>query len=78
MFGFFKINFKSVGKAALQVATGAVGVTLPALFAFAENPEVFAPLVLTLGPLRIIAAPAIAFGVAYAKDAWKHRGDVSA
>ena len=72
MFGI-SINWKSVGKAAKAVGVAAVGVAVPAVIGFAENPEVFAPLVLTLGPLGILAAPAIAFGVAYAKDAWKHR-----
>lgn len=73
--GFFKslVNWKSAGKAVKDVGIGAVGVAVPALIAFAENPEVFAPLVNALGPFGILAAPALAFGVKYAKDAWKHR-----
>lgn len=69
----FKINLRSVAKAAKGVAMGAVGVTVPALLAYAANPEVFAPLYVALGPYGLLAAPAIAFGVQYAKDAWVHR-----
>ena len=56
-----------------DVGIGVVGVAIPASFAYLENPEVFVPLVATLGPLGLIAAPVLAFAVKYGKDAWKHR-----
>ncbi len=69
----FKINWKSVVKAARDVGIGVVGVAVPASFAFLSEPEVFVPLVATLGPFGFLAAPGLVFLVKYGKDAWKHR-----
>ena len=71
----FNINLKSVAKAFKTVGVGVAGVAVPAAFAFLENPEVFTPVVVALGPLGILAAPALVWVVAYGKDAWKHRND---
>ena len=71
MFKF--INVKSVGKAFKDVGIGVVGVAVPASLAFLSDPEVFAPVVLALGPFGLLAAPALAFAVKYGTDAWKHR-----
>ena len=68
------INWKSVLKAARDVGIGAVGVAIPAGLGFLAQPEAFLPLVGAFGPLGFLAAPALAFGVKYAQDAWKHRG----
>ena len=75
MFNIFKINWKSVGKAAKDVGIGVIGVAVPASFAFLSEPEVFVPLVATLGPFGLLAAPGLAFAVKYLKDAYKHRND---
>ena len=70
----FKINFKSVVKALRDVGIGVIGVAVPSSIAYLANPEVFVPLVATLGPYGIIAAPLLAFAVKYGQDAWKHAG----
>ena len=71
MFKF--INFKSVRKALKDIGFGLVGVAVPASLAFLAEPEVFVPLVATLGPFGLLAAPVLAFAVKYGADAWKHR-----
>ena len=69
----FGINLRSVGKALRDVGVGIVAVAVPASFAFLSEPEVFTPLVSTLGVLGFMAAPILVFAVKYAKDAWAHR-----
>ncbi len=69
----FKINWRSVAKAAKEVGFGVVGVAVPVSLAFLSEPEVFLPLVAALGPLGLIAAPALPFVIKYARDAWRHR-----
>ena len=66
-------NPRSAVKALRDIGVGLVGVAVPAGLTYLAQPEAVAPLVNALGPLGILAGPAIGFGVRYLWDAWSHR-----
>lgn len=70
MFKF--LNPRSIGKAALDLATSAGSVAALCGLVFLENPEAAAALFAEFGPFAPVVAPLFFAGVRYLKDRVKH------